>query len=100
MAGDTDLRLRRAAPRLAGIAVLLAEMDAVGTEPLGQAISSLTMKATSRSAHRRWSGSASRAASCWSMPLTRNWKAATGPASSASASRLGKSPPTSSGETR
>ena len=38
----------------------------------------------------RCSGSASRAASCSSMPFTRNWKAATGPASSAAFEPVGK----------
>ena len=87
--------------RVAHVAVVLAEMDAIGAQPLGQRRSqSLTMNATSRSAQIRCSGSASRAAACSSTPFTRNWNAATGPASSARASRSGKAPPTSSGEIR
>src|SRR4028118_230323 len=45
---------------------------------LARAMLSLTMKATSRSAQMRWSGSASRAASCWSLSFPRKRRAATG----------------------
>ena len=60
-------------------------MHAVGAEPLRPGrYSSLTMNATSRvGADRAAAARPARAASCWSTSFTRNWNAATGPASSA-----------------
>ena len=90
--GDADLRGgAEQGARLARIAVALAEMDAVGADPLRQRHVVVDDEGdVARPRRSRCSGSASRAASCWSTPFTRNWKAATGPASSAAASRSGK----------